>query len=100
MSRALPEPSRTELMSADHPDMSDQLTHVTGRHKGTAGVPPAVEAMTADGRRGAIRREACSPARLTRRRGDSDRPGAVASSPVGGMTALVACSRALRGAPE
>jgi hypothetical protein len=38
--------------------------------------------------------------RPTHRRGDSDRPGAVTSSPVGGMTALLACSRALRGAPE
>lgn len=38
--------------------------------------------------------------RPTHRRGDSDRPGAVTSSAVGGMTALLACSRALRGAPE
>jgi hypothetical protein len=38
--------------------------------------------------------------RPTHRRGDSDRPGAVTSSPVGGMTALLARSRALRGAPE
>ena len=59
----------------------------------------AAAPLGADGAASAARKapHLCRP---THRRGDSDRPGAVTSSPVGGMTALLACSRALRGAPE
>jgi hypothetical protein len=36
----------------------------------------------------------------TRRRGDSQRPGAMTSDPIGGMTVLPDYARVLKGAPE
>jgi hypothetical protein len=73
------------------------------RHRRAARAPRVAGRRRTAGRR---RRSLSGPlgiphlCRPTHRRGDSDRPGAVTSSPVGGMTALLACSRALRGAPE
>ena len=73
------------------------------RHRRVARAPRVAGRRRTAGRR---RRSFSGPqgiphlCRPTHRRGDSDRPGVVTSSPVGGMTALLACSRALRGAPE
>ena len=72
----------------DHNDLGETERHAVAGRRRTAGRrrrgPQGIPHL-------------CRP---THRRGDSDRPGAVTSSPVGGMTALLACSRALRGAPE
>jgi hypothetical protein len=92
-------PGRAWRLSAT---WSSMLPHTPSKYGGT-GIPTSTDTRTAPAKRPCRPPSTpCRPAtrRPTHRRGDSDRPGAVTSSPVGGMTALLACSRTLRGARE